>query len=255
MDRYFSWFTESSFTLFSFPHLLTLFLVGSCIIGMFLFRKTLRNKLPNLVIRLMIAYLLLLSEISFHAWFAYYNEWSITTALPLQLSSISLFLAIALVLTKNKTLFPITYFAGSASALLAMITPDLGPYAFPHFRFFHFFIAHGGILLATCFMIIVEKAFPSYRSLWMSFAGLNIYVLLLFPLNLTLGSNYMFLMKEPASQTLISYLGPWPFYLLSLEVITIIVFHLLYLPFHFLLRRPFHHSPLFNNREIRKRTL
>ncbi|WP_226659783.1 TIGR02206 family membrane protein [Pseudalkalibacillus hwajinpoensis] len=254
MDRYFSWFTESSFTLFSYSHLMALSLVGICIIGMFLSRKILRNKLPNFVIRLMIACLLLLSEISFHAWFAYYKEWSITTTLPLQLSSISLFLAIALVLTKNKTLLPITYFAGSASALLAMITPDLGPYDFPHFRFFHFFVAHGGIVLATWFMITVEKVFPSYRSLWISFAGLNIYVLLLFPLNLTLGSNYMFLMKEPASQTLISYLGPWPFYLLSLEVITIVVFHLLYLPFHFLLRR-FHHSPPFNNREIRKRTL
>ena len=254
MGKYFSWYTESSFTLFSYSHLMALFIIGSCLIGMFLSRKTLRNKLPNLVIRLMIAFLLLLSEISFHAWFAYYKKWSITTTLPLQLSSLSLFLAIALVLTKSKTLLPITYFAGSASALLAMITPDLGPYDFPHFRFFHFFIAHGGIVLATWFMITVEKIQPSYRSLWMSFAGLNLYVLLLFPLNLTLGSNYMFLMKEPTSQTLISYLGPWPFYLLSLEVMTILVFHILYLPFPILLKH-FHHSPPFKNREIRKRTL
>ena len=255
MENFFSWSTGRSFNLFSSSHSWALLIVGICLFIMYFFRQTLRKKRTNLAIRLIIAFLLLSSEISFHTWFAFHHEWSIKTNLPLQLSSISLFLATALVLTKKKSLFPITYFAGSSSALLAMVTPDLGPYAFPHFRFFHFFIAHGGIILATWFMITVEKTIPSYRSLWLSFAGLNLYVFLLFLLNLVLGSNYMFLMNEPESHTIIAYLGSWPFYLITLEGVAIVVFHLLYFPFYLLLRRSPYHSPPFSNGGKRKRTI
>jgi hypothetical integral membrane protein (TIGR02206 family) len=56
--------------------------------------------------------------------------------------------------------------------------------------------------------------------------------------NWLIGSNYMFIAHPPETASLIDVLGPWPWYLLSLEGIAVVVFLLLYLPYLFIdLRR------------------
>ncbi|WP_441294634.1 TMEM164 family acyltransferase [Guptibacillus hwajinpoensis] len=105
------------------------------------------------------------------------------------------------------------------------------------------------MVLTSWLFIAVNKYIPSYRSIWTAFTVLNLYVAVLFAINLSIGSNYMFLMNKPHSHTILDYLGPWPFYLLSLEGITIVVFHLLYLPFYIL------KSYSFNRTTNRKSTI
>jgi uncharacterized membrane protein YwaF len=56
------------------------------------------------------------------------------SSLPLHLSSLFVFL----------------------SALQAILTPDLGIYDFPHFRYFQVFISHGLIVTAALYMTLVE---------------------------------------------------------------------------------------------------
>lgn len=62
--------------------------------------------------------------------------------------------------------------------------------------------------------------------------GLNIFALLVTPINLYLGSNYLFLMAKPAVKTIYDYLGPWPYYILSIEVAMIGVFGLILIVFN-----------------------
>ncbi|WP_377891599.1 TIGR02206 family membrane protein [Alkalihalobacillus sp. R86527] len=236
MNPYLTWTIDETFSLFSKSHLLVLIGLSILFVFTYLFRRSLRKRRYNVSFRIIVILLLLLSEASFHLWFIYHGEWRITTTLPLQLSSISLFLAVILLASKNQLLFDITFFVGSSSALLAMITPEL-TYPFPHYRFFHFFIAHGAIVVTAWFMIVVESYYPTYKSIWKAFFVLNLYTTLIFIVNGLLSSNYMFLMEKPMSNTIYSYLGNWPWYLLSLEVIAITLFHLLYLPFAFINRK------------------
>jgi len=46
-----------------------------------------------------------------------------------------------------------------------------------------------------------------------------------------LGSNYLFLAYKPPAATLLDYLGPWPWYFLSMVAIGLALASLLYLPF------------------------
>ena len=43
--------------------------------------------------------------------------------------------------------------------------------------------------------------------------------------------NYLFLRDLPPTKTLLDYMGPWPWYLVSMTIAAIVVFNLLYLPF------------------------
>ncbi|WP_070120922.1 TIGR02206 family membrane protein [Bacillus marinisedimentorum] len=231
MSRYFQQDGTKPFELFSTTHLLTLTALILILFFIFLFRKPLRQKRLNLMLRLVIFLALFISEISLHTWLGWVGIWDIRYSLPLHLSSLSLILSSILILTKSYFLFEFTYFAGVGSALQAMITPDLSQYTFPHFRYIHFFVSHGAIVAANVWMIFVEKFKPTARSLWRAFLILNIYTFLIFILNFLLNGNYMFISKKPVNPSIIDYLGPWPFYIIPLEMITLLTFWLLYLPF------------------------
>ena len=53
----------------------------------------------------------------------------------------------------------------------------------------------------------------------------------IFALNLWLGSNYLFIGHKPEFPSLIDSLGPWPLYVPVIIGLALILFHLLYLPF------------------------
>lgn len=151
--------------------------------------------------------------------------------MPLQLCSISLLLATVMLLTRSYSLFEFLYLPGMAGALQAILTPDLGHYSYPHFRTFEFFIAHGAVVAAAFFMIVVEGYRPTWKSLIRAFLALNLLALLIAGINKLIGANYMFLIAKPENASLLDILGPWPWYILSLEAVALVMFLLLYTPF------------------------
>jgi hypothetical integral membrane protein (TIGR02206 family) len=43
--------------------------------------------------------------------------------------------------------------------------------------------------------------------------------------------NYLFLRDLPPTRTFLDYMGPWPWYIITLTAVAIAVFNVLYLPF------------------------
>lgn len=198
--------------------------------GVLLFLFRVRFTKGKSVIRYTLAMFLLFSELSLYVWYVYTGVWNSIDSLPLQLCSISLFLSIIMLLTRSYFLFEVTYFLGIGGALQAMFTPELA-YDFPHYRYFHFFLAHIAIILASLYMLWYENVRPTIKSVWKAFAVLNLIALLVFFINKATGGNYMFLARKPTNPSLIDLLGPYPWYILSLEIIALIMFFILYLPF------------------------
>ena len=58
------------------------------------------------------------------------------------------------------------------------------------------------------------------------------------------GTDYFFLRAKPADPSLLDFLGPWPWYILSTEGVALILFLLIYLP----VRRSRERKPIEANR-------
>lgn len=216
--------THASFTLFSTVHMITLAVLVLCILLLFLFRN--HNKLSVKGRRLLergFAVSLLLTEVFYHISLYVNGSWKIEDSLPFELSSISLLLTIILLWTGNRTLYIFVFFAGIGGALQAFLTPVL-TINFPHFRFFHFFYTHGGVIITALYFTWLKGYAPRFKDIFKAMIMLNIVAVFVLMINFFTAGNYMFLKEKPTTASLLDYLGPYPFYILSLEAVACIVF-------------------------------
>ena len=81
------------------------------------------------------------------------------------------------------------------------------------------------------FATLVMGFRPTLRSLLTAMAVTAAYALLIYPVNLLLGSNYLFLLAKPAQPSPLDWFGPWPWYLPGLVGMVAGSLVMLYLPF------------------------
>jgi hypothetical integral membrane protein (TIGR02206 family) len=222
-------YEDYPFELFSLSHFTAIILLLVLIFLLFMYRNRLKKRGKSSA-RWVLISLMVAGELFFHLWYVKNDLWSLTINLPLQLCSISLYLCILMLLTRNRLLFEIAFFASMTGAFVAMLTPELF-FGYPHLRYFQFFTVHSVIVLSCLYMIWVEGFTVTFSSLLKSFLTLNVIAAAVYGIDLLLGANYMFVIHKPFNPSPIDYLGDYPWYLLSLEVISFTLFYLIYLPF------------------------
>jgi len=233
MDGFAKYFTDdyhgAPFMLFGRPHTAALLVLLALNLGMLPFRnapETVRRRL-----RIGLAIVIWVDESLWHAWNLYYGHWSATFMLPLHLCSALIWLSGVALITKNEVLYEFIYLLGIGAAFQYLLTPDLGAYGFPHFRFFQTFISHGSLLTSGVYLTAVEGLRPRWLSLLRVAAAINIYMAVIYPLNILLGSNYLLINAKPATPSVLDLLPAWPVYIPYMEGIGILTCLLLYLPF------------------------
>ncbi len=193
-------------------------------------------------VRWTLAIILWLAETSWHVWNLATSRWTAQTMLPLNICSTLIWLSGFMLVFKNRPIYEFAYFLGIGGALQYLATPDLGIYGFPHFRFIQTFVSHGLLLTSAIYMTIVEGFRPDWKSLIRVFSVTNLYMLLIYLVNLALHSDYLMLNGKPATPSLLDLLPPWPYYIAFMELIGIITILLLYSPFWVRDRRSLHES-------------
>lgn len=151
------------------------------------------------------------------------GKWEVSYSLPLELCSLSLYASIILLWTNNLRLYPFVFFAGIGGATQALLTPDLA-LGFPHFRYFQFFYIHGGIIFTALYFTWIKGERPTFLKMIKTIVVLNVIAAFVYIVNRLVDGNYMFLRMKPQKGSLLDYLGAYPYYLLSLEVVTTIIF-------------------------------
>lgn len=219
---------EIKFFMWETSHIITIILILCLITSLFVFKHQLKRY--RNIIRITVGSLLILSRISLDIWYIQTNSWNLLYSLPLELCSIASLISGVMLLTKSYRLFEVFYFIAIGGAIQAILTPNLN-YGFPQFRFFQFFVDHFLLILAPLIMIVLFNYRITIKSVWKAFITINVIALVVFIINLLLSSNYMFLLHKPTTVSILDYLGSYPWYLLSLEGITLSIFFILYLPF------------------------
>lgn len=221
--------TDSQFVMFSLVHLSVLSFIVIIVILLFMQRKRLRECVHRLnMAERYFALSLLAMDISYHIWLISTGRWGLDDSLPLELCSISLFVSIVLLLTGNRHLIDFVIFAGIGGALQAMATPVLDM-NFPHFRFFHFFYTHAGIIVTGLYFVWVKGYEPTFKGVMKTMLIINAIVPFILAVNWLFDGNYMFLRMKPHNGSLLDFLGPYPWYILSLEAVAFIIFSVIWL--------------------------
>ena len=150
--------------------------------------------------------------------------------LPLHLCGASVALGGLMLWLRSHRLYEVAYFWGTGGVLAALLTPDLQA-GFPHPLFLLFFLGHGLALTAVMYATVVCGFRPRHASVPIALGATAGYALLIYPINVILGSNYLYLVRKPAQPSPLDYLGPWPWYILGLGALTVCVCLICYLPF------------------------
>ena len=160
------------------------------------------------------------------------GRWSVQASLPLALCDVALIVAaIACWWPQRSLAVELTYFWGLAGTLQAVVTPDLSA-GFPRLEFFEFVVGHLGIVIAALFLVVGLHLRPRSGSVLRVFAITAAYTAFVGWFDWLTGSNYMFLAAVPRNGSLLSVLGPWPWYILSAAGVAISLLLILDAPFH-----------------------
>ena len=222
-------YTGAPFVLFGPSHLAALAVTVLLLVAMVRGFRGSSGKVKTCA-RWTLALLLWGQEISFHAWRVITGTWSVQEMLPLHLCALGVWLGGLMLVTGSRALFSVLYFTSLAGAAVALLTPDIGAFGFPHYRYWQFFISHGLVVAAPLWMTFVEGMRPTRRDLVRTTVLVNVYAGFVFVVNSLVGSDYMFINGKPTTASPLDLMPLWPWYLLIMEALLLVVFVLLYLP-------------------------
>lgn len=151
-------------------------------------------------------------------------------SLPMHMCDWSGIAAVVALIWRGQVAYEMAYFWGLAGTLQATITPDL-QYEFPNIRFITFFGSHGGTLVAVALLTLGLGMRPLPKSLVRIILLSNVYLVAAGLADWLLNENYGYLRAKPLHASLLDHLGPWPWYILSLEAAAVISFLIYYSPF------------------------
>ncbi|MFJ8065770.1 TIGR02206 family membrane protein [Psychrobacillus sp. NPDC096426] len=220
-----------TFALFSLEHIIAISVLFICLLLLFMLKNVLARPFNHtLLFERIFALSLFAMEIAYHFVLAREGIWSLSESLPLHLCSFSLWCSCFLLWTGNKRLYDFIFFAGMGGALQAVLTPSI-VVNFPDFKFIQFFYVHNGIILTAFYLLWVKGYRPTFKGIIQTMIILNVLFPFIFAINILVHGNYMFLRVKPINGSLLDFLGPYPWYILSMEGVAFLLFLIAWLIF------------------------
>ncbi|MHB8191458.1 MAG: YwaF family protein [Ferrimicrobium sp.] len=158
------------------------------------------------------------------------GPWTVQTGLPLFLCDAAVFIAAAACWWRLPLLVEIVYFWGLAGVLQAVLTPEL-PDGFPHLLFFQYTVGHLAVVAAALYLVIGLQITPRPGAMFKVFGVTVGYTVAVGVVDWVTDADYMFLRHRPHTWSLLSILGPWPWYLFIAAFVAFVFFLLLDAPF------------------------
>lgn len=150
--------------------------------------------------------------------------------LPLHFCSVmQVFCALSLWIP-SRLLRSIVYYCVLCATLQGLITPSVS-HDFPSWTYFAFFLSHGVTVITALYLPLALEWKPARWDFLWALLFANVYLAVIHPVNMLLGTNYGFTVATPAGGSVLDLLGPWPWYLLWMQIPALVLMYLLTLPF------------------------
>ncbi len=152
--------------------------------------------------------------------------------LPLHLCGVAAYMTAYTLVRPHQLLYELALFWGLAGTVQAIITPNISA-GFPSFPFVRFFITHCGIVAGVLYATWGLRMRPRLVGVLYAWLAGNAMAAVLAVLNALTGWNYMFLCAKPEGVAGDSpFFAPgWPWYILMLEPVALLMFWIFYTPF------------------------
>ena len=155
------------------------------------------------------------------------GTWNIQDHLPLHLCRISFIICIITLLSKTQWMYEWCLFLAIPAGFHSLLTPELTN-GTSNWFFFDYYFVHAGMLLVPLYLTLIMEMRPRKRAWIHTFYRLQIPVVFIFPLNFIINSNYMYLKAKPIVENPL-VIGEWPYYILVLELITLLHIYIIHL--------------------------
>ena len=192
---------------------------------------------------------LVLNELIYYAWTVGAYGWAAfaESYMPLHICGAAVYLLLVAAWRSNQIAYELAYFWGLAGTTQATITPNLQA-AFPSYHFFQYFLTHGLIIVAAVYLTVAMRMRPARGAVLRTVILTNAYMAVVAGVNLLLrggglDANYMFLCRRPEGSSPMFFL-PWPWYIVFLEGVAVLLVLALYLPWVLHDRRARHDGPV-----------
>ena len=204
---------EVEFANFTFAHFAPILLMFVVILLIFRFREKLRTCKKEETIRYVLAFMMIISEMSYF--------WRLVGVpsldpnpvdhLPITVCGWSVIFCSFMVVGKNQTLFDIAYFWLFSGTIFALITPTVITYTGPtRYRYYQFWLEHTLGYVSIFYMINVHGMRPTIKSAVKSYVALIVLALIAYMANDMIGpgANYLFLAKAEDTPSILDILPP-----------------------------------------------
>ncbi len=228
------------FPLFGALHLAILF--TTLALPFALGRLTRREQRPRLArgLALALASILLFDRVFVLIWAYHVGKiayWA--NALPMHLCDWATFAVIIALAGRRQLPYELAYLWGLSGTFQAVLTPDttenpLNP------LFISFFVGHCGIIVSVLFLTWGLGMRPKPGAVWRAWLCSQVYLVCAGLVNWLFRDhtpNFGYLAGKPPHGSLLDWFGPWPWYILTLEAMSLLFYAVFYAPFWFANRR------------------
>ncbi len=160
----------------------------------------------------------------------YLGNFDIAEDLPLHLCNILPLLLIIGLYYKSRIILSVIFFWILAGTVQANITPTLMN-SFPHYEALRYWAIHTGLPVIAIYIYSVLGYRFQFKDAIRSALALNILAAIIYPTNYLLNSNYLYLNAKPSGTTIYNLLGSWPWYIMNLEFLMLVLFSAILIPF------------------------
>lgn len=221
---------------FTIAHILPILIAIDIIYLIYRFRSTIRNLKKEVNIRYILAFMMIICEMSYF--------WRLVAVpslganpmdhLPITVCGWSIIFGSYMLIGKSQSLFDICYFWTFSGTIFALITPTVISYCGPtRYRYYQFWCEHLLGYIAVFYMMFVHKMRPTWKSFLRAYITILALAVVAFLTNNILGpgANYLFLAAPESTPSILDILPPnYALRILVMVAAVTLMFFLSYLP-------------------------